>query len=222
MMWQDPLGGSDDDVVDELKADWPSAEDIKKANYKITASPETSPRSVAVSLETIPSKFTLSHTPHTRAPENFATPGTHRRALLIVILITIVWPFTQVAAIYDESSKPRAGPPIVPRQHVFRPPPAWTWPATVPRNVPAALKSLGRLAGTVRTALGLSSGGSWIASLTLSNHAAAAAMWQEPVAGKSFNHSGTISTKSTEKKGPRLRVGPALLENLEIPFGLLG
>jgi len=208
----------------------PTVEEVKQANATKSNLTDillpTSPDSVAVSLATVPSDFSL-YPPHKKwrsespARLSSGTParlssGTHRRALLCVILILFVWPLAQLATLYDVKLEKHFVATRLPFPF-SRPPQVWTWPATFPRNVKRASKTLGAVGKVTLTALGLATEprdlvSLWIASMALSNQVAS-----EARAAKK-----AVDGRAGNTKALRLRVGPELFLALDGSFGLFG
>jgi len=140
--------------------DWPSP-DAKEANAATQAKTDelavltkSSPDSIAAPLIMVPSGFTLpaAHTLRSTAP--IAGTCSHRRALLIVTLILIVWPLAQLTKIYDETRLYSGEQVDTAQGPDFRlPPRVWTWPAAYPRDVEGASKALGELREFVQDGL---------------------------------------------------------------------
>jgi len=217
----------------------PTWEDVKQANAPSKGDDLTSlllpssPDSVATTLDSIPSDFTLHNSAASRKQSKKRrgdeSPRAHRRALLIVTLILVVWPLVKLATLYDDAvaqapTSPAAEPSrVCPRR-------AWTWPASHPRNVTAARRALYALAKATIGIVGLNADARdfWIASMTMDG-------WTAPIAAapsaaderpstppRPRNTKIAYKTKSYHED-LRLRAGPALLVDLSSDaFGLFG
>jgi len=209
---------------------------------------ESSPSSVATTLDAVPSELTLSKL-SVQLQSDKAKKGSFLWLVTTLFILALMWPqLTANTPVYSH-------PPPSPATRPLR---AWTWPASVPQNGTAATSAFARV---IKLLLGVSEYGTWLTSLTLSNQAAPLEMYmassRDPVhlhvppiddpaasvraqqarststqAQISFDEAGRVSFDSTDEQqvaalpshgGLRLRAGPQLITRLgDTAFGLFG